>query len=196
MTAYLFFDTETTGLPKKFSVPPEQDPDNWPRIVQIAWAGYDDAGREEFVRDCIIAPDGFEIPADAARIHGITTERARAEGGPIAPVLEAFVGDAGRCGQLVAHNADFDLPIITAECIRYDIEHPLAATPAFCTMKSREVIKHCKIPNKWRQGYKWPRLDELHTVCFGEGFDGAHDALADVRACSRCFFALREQGII
>ena len=96
----------------------------------------------------------------------------------------------------MAHNADFDIPIITAECIRYEIDHSLAETPAFCTMKSKEVIKHCKIPNKWRPGYKWPRLEELHAVLFGEGFEGAHDALADVRACSRCFFALKQQGII
>jgi len=111
-------------------------------------------------------------------------------------LLDAFVRDAAGSGQLVAHNADFDIPIITAECIRYEIDHSLAETPAFCTMKSKEVIKHCKIPNKWRPGYKWPRLEELHAVRFGEGFEGAHDALADVRACSRCFFALKQQGII
>ncbi|MCX6741278.1 MAG: hypothetical protein NTY61_02675, partial [Candidatus Parcubacteria bacterium] len=36
---YLFFDTETTGLPKNWKAPIE-DLDNWPRIVQIAWAIY------------------------------------------------------------------------------------------------------------------------------------------------------------
>ena len=37
---YLIFDTETTGLPKKFNVP-ISDLDNWPRCVQIAWQLHD-----------------------------------------------------------------------------------------------------------------------------------------------------------
>ena len=31
----------------------------------------------------IIKPDGFVIPADAARVHGITSQRAMAEGVPL-----------------------------------------------------------------------------------------------------------------
>ncbi len=33
---YLLFDTETTGLPKKWNAQ-ASDVDNWPRLVQIAW---------------------------------------------------------------------------------------------------------------------------------------------------------------
>lgn len=38
---YLFFDTETTGLPKEYRARTE-DVDNWPRVVQLAWALYDE----------------------------------------------------------------------------------------------------------------------------------------------------------
>lgn len=40
---YLFFDTETTGLPKNYKAP-ASDSDNWPRLVQIAWSIYDAEG--------------------------------------------------------------------------------------------------------------------------------------------------------
>jgi DNA polymerase-3 subunit epsilon len=196
MSMYLFFDTETTGLPKKWQIPPERDPDNWPRIVQIAWAVYDESGTEQFCRDFIIRPDGFEIPAEAARVHGISTARALDEGRPILPVLADFARDTGQTSQLVAHNADFDIPVITAECIRYGIAANLRDISTVCTMKSKDVVDHCRIPNPWRSGYKWPKLEELHHVLFGEAFPDAHDAAADVRACSRCFFALKDRGIL
>ena len=38
---YLFFDTETTGLPRNWSAP-VSDLNNWPRLVQIAWIFYKD----------------------------------------------------------------------------------------------------------------------------------------------------------
>ena len=40
---YLFFDTETTGLPKNWNAP-IQNVNNWPRMVQIAWLLYDNNG--------------------------------------------------------------------------------------------------------------------------------------------------------
>ena len=42
---YLFFDTETTGLPNDYNASPNQL-DNWPRIVQIAWLLHDCEGNE------------------------------------------------------------------------------------------------------------------------------------------------------
>jgi hypothetical protein len=53
---------------------------------------------------------------------------------------------------------------------------------------------YCRIPGRY--GFKWPKLDELHTKLFGSAFAGAHSALADVNACARCYFRLREIGIL
>ena len=47
-----------------------------------------------------------------------------------------------------------------------------------------------------RYGYKRPKLQELHVKCFGEEFDGAHDALADVSATKDCFFHLVKKHLI
>jgi hypothetical protein len=57
---------------------------------------------------------------------------------------------------------------------------------------STEILK---LPNP-RGGYKWPNLTELHTYLFGKGFDGAHDAMADVKACANCFFELKKRKLI
>ena len=82
---YLFFDTETTGLPRNWDAP-VSDVNNWPRLVQLAFLIYDEKGIKVSGGDFIIKPDGFKIPSDASNIHGITTERANLEGYSITSV--------------------------------------------------------------------------------------------------------------
>ena len=76
---YLIFDTETTGLPKNWNAP-ITDSDNWPRAIQIAWQLHDSMGKVLEHQDYLIKPDGFDIPYDAERIHGISTELAQRDG--------------------------------------------------------------------------------------------------------------------
>ncbi len=71
----LFFDTETTGLPRNWKAP-VTDTKNWPRMVQLAYLLFDDAGNQIDGGDYIIKPVGFTIPDDAARVHRISTHRA------------------------------------------------------------------------------------------------------------------------
>ena len=87
---YLIFDTETTGLPKRWGAP-ISDTDNWPRCIQIAWQLHDDMGKLIEHQDYLVKPEGFNIPYDAERIHGISTELAEAEGISLAEVLEKFI---------------------------------------------------------------------------------------------------------
>ena len=86
---YLFFDTETTGLPKNWKAP-VTDIQNWPRLVQLAYLLYDQQGNKISGGDFIIQPDGFTIPAEAAAIHGISTEKANREGVALMTVLQDF----------------------------------------------------------------------------------------------------------
>ena len=76
---FLFFDTETTGLPQRWNAP-VTDVDNWPRLVQLAWIMCDDKGNVIEERSDIIKPEGFSIPVEASRVHGITTIKAQEEG--------------------------------------------------------------------------------------------------------------------
>lgn len=86
---FLIFDTETTGFPKDWNAP-LTDFDNWPRVVQIAWQIHGPEGELIDVQDHIIYPDGYDIPFNATKIHGISTDRAKAEGKPLAKVLATF----------------------------------------------------------------------------------------------------------
>lgn len=69
-----------------------------------------------------MADPGIEIPEGAAKVHGISTERARAEGRPAAEVVEQLVAALAECvlaGQpIVAMNASFDLTILDREARR------------------------------------------------------------------------------
>ena len=86
---FLIFDTETTGLPLKWNAP-LTDADNWPRCVQIAWQLHDKDGSCISHEDYLVLPNGFSVPYDAEKIHGISTALAASEGVPLISVLEKF----------------------------------------------------------------------------------------------------------
>ena len=149
---YLIFDTETTGLPKNWKAP-VQRLDNWPRLVQLAWILYDEQGKDQLKHSRIIKPEGFTIPHDAARVHGITTARALREGEPLVEVLQEFCGVVNRDNlTLVAHNIAFDEKIIGAELLRMNLASKFFELPKICTMKSS--IDFCNLPNKKYPGWE------------------------------------------
>jgi DNA polymerase-3 subunit epsilon len=191
---YLFFDTETTGLPKDWSAP-ESDVDNWPRMIQLAWAIYNIDGVQLTKQCFIIKPDGFIIPDEAARVHGISTERAVKEGFMLGEVLTIFGANISAARKVVAHNISFDERVVGAEFIRTGLNNTLPGNGnRICTMKSS--TEFAKIPSPTGIGYKWPNLHELHFKLFQDSFEGAHDALNDVEACARCFFELKRRNLI
>lgn len=190
---YLIFDAETTGIPEDMDAP-STDTDNWARVVQLAWTLVSDkAGAVGDVHSFIVRPQGFRIPAEAARIHGITTTRAKREGHSVKKVLGAFLAALQDADGLVAHNTSFDAPTVGAEFVRAQGTDPLEAMPQTCTME--ETMELCGLPKPWG-GYKWPTLQELHWELFGHGFESAHDAGADVAACASCFSELVRRQII
>ena len=111
---YLIFDTETTGLPKRWNAP-VSDTDNWPRAIQIAWQLHDEMGQLLEHKDYLIKPDGFNIPFEAESIHGISTELAAEDGVSLDQVLEEFNAVLGRCQFVVGQNVGFDLNIMGCE---------------------------------------------------------------------------------
>jgi len=188
---YLVIDCETTGLPKDRNAP-VRDVDNWPRVVQLAWALYDETQTATETAVCLIRPDGFVIPGDVQRIHNISTERALSEGRDLAETLQDLALCAAKAKVLVAHSLDFDVNVISAEYLRSGLEPPFGGKKRICTM--RQSAEFCAITGK--RGFKWPKLSRLHQKLFGSDFEEAHDAGADVAACARCFFALKDRGII
>ncbi len=188
---YLFFDTETTGLPKNYNAP-ATDFNNWPRLVQLAYLLFDDDGNKVSSNNFIIKPEGFTIPISASNLHGITTERALREGESIINVLKDFILQVSKADYLVAHNMEFDEKIIGSELLRNGFKDFTKDKNKICTkLKS---TKFCAIKSIY--GYKWPSLSELHIKLFGVDFEDSHDAMADVSATAKCFWELRSIGEI
>ena len=188
---YLFFDTETTGLPRNWNAP-LSDLDNWQRLVQIAWLQYDNKRRKLLERNYIIKPEGFTIPPDASQVHGITTTRAKRDGVALKKVLREFSMLIDKSSLLVAHNMAFDKKIVGAEFLRKGINNNLAQIQKICTMEASTPF--CKLPGNY--GYKWPKLTELHFTLFNNEFEEAHNAAVDITACAKCFWELKRRGII
>ncbi|MEA3445712.1 MAG: 3'-5' exonuclease [Bacteroidota bacterium] len=188
---YLFFDTETTGLPKNWKAP-VTDLNNWPRMVQIAWILCDNEGNQIESDDFIIKPENFIIPIGASNVHGISTEKAVSEGVELEQVLNKFNKLVEQTDFIVAHNISFDEKIIGAELLRKGIKSSFERKKKLCTMKAS--TNYCRIPGPY--GFKWPKLSELHITLFGKDFDEAHDASVDITATEKCFWEMRKRGVI
>jgi len=185
---YLIFDTETTGLPKDWNAP-ITDTDNWPRCVQIAWQIHDANGQLLEHRDFLIQPDGFEIPFESEKVHGISTALAEAQGAPLAEVLKQLESALERSQFVVGHNLGFDLNVVACEQIRSGFESSLLEIPVLDTC-TEETARLCQLPGGRGNKFKLPTLTELHEFLFQERFEDAHNATADVEATARCFLEL------
>jgi len=199
---YLFFDTETTGLPTKKS---PNDP-NQAHIMQLGALLTSAEGEilEEF--NILVQIGATPINPYALAAHGISAERANTEGVSAKCAFERFhiLCDSAEC--LIAHNYKFDFKLIelTAAQIAAQYDDPTTSglmmgdikeIPFYCTMvQSKEF---CALPFAGnRKGFKFPKLTELHTILFGEEFSGVHDAMADATATMKCFFELRKRGVM
>jgi len=185
---YLIFDTETTGLPKRWDAP-ITDTGNWPRCVQIAWQLHDEMGKLIEHQDYLIQPDGYNIPYDAERIHGISTELAQADGISLSEVLKKFNVALSKSKFIVGQNLKFDINIMGCEFHRLGIESPMSSMPVLdtCTEVTATLLQ---LPGGRGGKFKLPTLTELHSFLFNKPFSEAHNATADVEATTRCFFEL------
>ena len=114
---FLVFDTETTGLPQNYRAP-ITDFNNWPRMVQIAWQIHDIKGDLVEVKNFIIKPEGFSIPFNSEKIHGISTKMALEKGIPLKDVLVHFQEALSNVEYIIGHNISFDNNIVGCEFLR------------------------------------------------------------------------------
>ena len=191
---YLVFDTETTGLPKKWNAP-LSDLDNWPRCVQLAWQLHDSKGILISSHSYLIKPENYNIPYESEKIHGISTALATNIGDDLVTVLNKFTHDLSLAGFIIGHNVKFDLNIIGAELLRIKSDVNLLEKDILdtCTELTANV---CKIPGGRGGKFKFPTLIELYSFLFNDSFSEAHNASADVEATARAFFELVRIGII
>ena len=190
---FLVFDTETTGLPKKWNAP-VSDVDNWPRCVQLAWQLHDSKGDLISNHNYIINPENFDIPYEAEKIHGISTDLSRKIGKNINEVLDLFISDFNKAGFLVGHNLKFDINIIGSELFRIGNKIDISEKDVLDTC-SELTANVCKLPGGRGGKFKFPTLIEIYSNLFDEKFSEAHNASADVEANARVFFELVRIGV-
>ncbi len=190
----LAYDTETTDLPhKKLS---RSDP-RQPHIVQLAALLVDENGNELRSMNRLIKPQGYtKINPKAQEAHGISFEQAMDTGIPRAEALEEFLALAGPCQMMVAHNKAFDLQLLDFAFIREfkQTSPTVKSKKQFCTMEAWTPIIKIPPTEKMRfygfGPYKNASLTECYVHCFGHEFEGAHDAMADVKAVRDILFKL------
>jgi|GEM_PF-360664 len=193
---YIVVDVETSGV-YKYRNPDRKNLSNWPRIVQIAWSVFDkEGGLIKDVGEYFIQPR--PIPIEAIARHGITDDECEEKGVDPEPILREFLSDCEKASFLVGHNIKFDYEVIEANMRRFNVSNHFYM-PTICTMHSTTEL--LQIPGVVRGTlYKYPSLDELVRYLFyGKGVypdRRSHDAEYDVAYTARCFFELKERGVI
>ena len=139
------------------------------RIVQIGWSIQGVARDSLAAEHCelIVQPSGFEIATKAAKLHGVTNERAWKEGQPLHVVLERFMlamkEAHERGGRSIIQHLEFDAGIIDRELgnAKLDSWIPLwrdIAKQGFCTMD--------------------PDIGKWIQMCRGRAFDAYVDSVS------------------
>lgn len=162
------FDLETTGVDIETS-----------RIVSahVGVLGPDGVPRQQW--DWLADP-GVEIPIQATAVHGISTERARAEGRPAPEVVAEIIATLASLfadGVAVAiYNAPYDLSLLNREALRYGISPLESPRPIIDPLV---LDKHV---DRYRKG---KRTLTAAAEFYGVSLVGAHNAGADAVAAGR-----------
>ena len=184
---YIAWDTETTGLPKtkygeKATMDNVEKYDKC-RLLTLAFVMYSSKGREISSYHGIVYPDTFDVAA--THVHGITHEMAQEKGLPFGYLYASFKEAIRDTKILVAHNSFFDENVFFSECYRrgFSIE-PFKEVTFVDTLDMARSI----FPTLYNH-----KLITVYTHIFGKGFDGAHDALNDSRACGEVYPVMRDK---
>jgi DNA polymerase-3 subunit epsilon len=156
---FTFVDVETTGLSPRTA-----------RVCEVAAINFRGAERAGTLAE-LVNPGG-PIPPEVSRIHGITDAMVKDSPsfGAVAPRLLAMLEDS----VLVAHNAEFDLGFLRAECELVGLRFP-----------KLHVVDTLAIARKgWK--FKSNRLGSIAAE-LNISSEGWHRALADVEMTRKIF---------
>ncbi|MDO5751361.1 MAG: exonuclease domain-containing protein, partial [Rothia sp. (in: high G+C Gram-positive bacteria)] len=171
------FDLETTGVDVKTA-----------RIVTASLILLEPDGAIRRAGEWLANP-GVEIPDGAARVHGITTEYARAHGADARQVVWELAGALGGLFldgvPVIAFNAAYDFSVLHHEMKRYGIANGILPEGYIL---DPYIIHKQVIPRK-RGNRKLETLAGEHGV----QLDNAHTSKDDALAAERLLVKLTEQ---
>jgi DNA polymerase-3 subunit epsilon len=163
------FDLETTGLDLEQA-----------RIVTACAVLIDEIGQVTGSNSEWLANPGIEIPEAASIVHGVTTEKARANGRSskevISEILQTLRGFFNAGIAVVAYNAPYDFTILHHEALRNGLE-PLS--------DPRPIIDPLvldKFVDQYRSG---KRTLQVAASVYGVQLSDAHNATADAVAAGK-----------
>lgn len=177
---YLFYDTETTDLPWKTGA----------HLIQLAALLTDATGKPLKKLNTLVKAGNAQVATEALKAHGITAERANAEGKELQFVLHHFSRLVAEADKVVGYNVQFDDAMLKVHGYSDNKER-------IClTQIMNKIAKIPPTENMVRAGrggqYKNPTLQESYKCLFGKEFDSAHDAMADVIATKDIFWELKK----
>lgn len=200
MQSYLFIDTETSDFvrPKLKHDDPKQG-----KIIQLAYQLTHDTRPVETHSELLWWP-GITVSAGANKVHGISAELCQQYGNCADESLKTLMRILPMKPVIVGHNVSYDINglnlVADAFGHRSLFDELMAECPVVCTMdKAKKPVNLPPTPRMAAAGRtcpKAPKLQEAYKHFFGDEFDDAHDALADVFACRDIFFAMKKQGIV
>lgn len=131
----------------------------------------------------------------AFAVHGIPVLRCNQYGIPPQAVCATLSADLAIANCAVYHNASFDTRVLKlfGESVTLggsNMLDNLNTTATHCTMKTTKAFVGAVNKNG---APKNPKLVELHQELFDCEPENQHDALSDVRATVKCYFALPEE---
>ena len=193
----LIFDTETSGLPEErnqsiYSI------QKWPYIIQLAYIVFDTSSNETIEHyESLVQLNTIQISKESMAIHNITNEMCMNHGNPILEVLTRFNRVLSSADMIIGHNIDFDINMISVECIRNNLPFNFTRNKEqrpilkYCTMIKGKTITNIETTTQSGKKYiKYPKLIELYKHYFNEELTGLHNALIDVFACFRCYYKM------
>lgn len=211
MKKYLIVDTETSSLPFRYDVS-FTDLSNWPRIIQLSWELCWENG-ETIKKICeLVQPDGWTFPTGKFWIdNGFNEADSFLLGVPMKDLLIDLAIAMNQADVLIAHNIDFDKPIIEAEMLRYRVfPKEIRRTETREDIKKLfrpedvKLKKDCtkflstpivKLPG-FRGNYAWPKLEVAYEFMMGKPFTDGHDAGEDVQACKEIYLWIQSMNDI
>jgi len=172
VTSLIAFDTETTGIDEENDI-----------IISASLIRVEKTGVRE-TQDFLINPGLKEIPAEATAVHGISTEKARAEGVDVREALTK-IRDTLEAGWksgavVVAMNASFDFTIFLNELKRYGLP----------TLEIGPIIDPIVLDRHYDKYRKGKRTLASLAEHYGVSLENAHSSNGDAMATARIAYVL------
>jgi DNA polymerase III epsilon subunit-like protein len=186
-TTFCIVDIETDGLPQK-----SLSGVIFPNVVQVAWLIMDIDGKVLKKDSELVHYPNLQY-TEAFSINKINLEMVRKIGKPPTEVYRKLISDLKVTDYVVAHNTDFDLPILSDQFKKYQLQDVLSGKRSICTM--RETVSLCQIPSPNGE-YSFPKLSQLYKKLFNYEIQQSHNAISDVLITTKCFKELLDRKLL